>query len=551
MDWMALLIEKNYKNNKWNLGKVSGAMIELTISSMLSSILHRIFKSIDSWRVSLLFSVLLGAISIYHVQATMAMWGVYGFSFDDSWIHVQYARTIFEGRAWQYAWGIPSTGSSAPLWSVVIAPIFLFGYEHDVVVTSVLVIAAILYTLDIFLVGRLVFSHTEKWYVAILAQAVFILVPRNAGLMMSGMETPLAMFVLLLTLYFLPKMEWQYDLILGILAGLAYLCRPEFVLLAALCFPIRALWRLKRDGITKRWFFPTVAMFGLAALVVLPWIIHCLQTTGLPLPDSYYSKLRFGVSENDISLWNFFWFTVWFPMEPYLILGFVGGFVLLLKKRPYEFFMVTSLWILYRLTMPGMSLLFAARYLVPLFSLLAISFVAGISIVLETFLTSHQTDEWIRPHERSLLVIFILALLFIPSLPSYYLYVDVHANQTKNIEEMQVTLAMWVRDHIPENATIATYDVGALGFFAKGRVIDIYGLVTPIILHNYTNVLQQAQYLRAINCTYIMFYVEWFVYLRSCIYATNGSVKTLYSVHIDDNVVCGTDNMAVYQIYWL
>jgi hypothetical protein len=117
----------------------------------------------NSWKFSLLTSFVITLISIIYVQSVMASWGVYGFSFDDSWIHVQYARTIFEGKPWQYAWGIPSTGSSRPLWSVILSPIFIFGYDHDAVVTSVLIIAGILYIIEVFLVGEIVRQHTSRW----------------------------------------------------------------------------------------------------------------------------------------------------------------------------------------------------------------------------------------------------------------------------------------------------------------------------------------------------------------------------------------------------
>jgi hypothetical protein len=130
------------------------------------------------------------------------------------------------------------------------------------------------------------------------------------------------------------------------------------------------------------------------------------------------------------------------------------------------------------------------------------------------------------------------------------MYTDVHANQAKNIEEMQVHLSMWILDNVPEGSVIATYDVGALGFFFRGIVLDQYGLVTPLLLHNYTTLLEQVDYLKEMNCTYIMYYVEWFQGLRYAIYGRDGSVTELYRAHLVDNVVCGTDNMAVYRITW-
>jgi arabinofuranosyltransferase len=505
----------------------------------------------NSWKFALLTSLIITLASIIYVQSVMASWGVYGFSFDDSWIHVQYARTIFEGRPWQYAWGIPSTGSSGPLWSVVLSPIFIFGYGHDTVVTSVLVISGALYIIDVFLVGEIIRQHTERWQYLVLGQVLFVLVPRNAGLMLSGMETPLGMMLILLALLFLPRPEKKYDLTLGVVAGLAYLCRPEFVLIAVLCLPIRSIIVLYRDKLKKERILTVAVMFALAALVVLPWVLHCYNTTGLLLPDSYYSKMRWGVTQDAIDLWDFFWFQVWFPSEPYLVLGFVGGVaILVLKRSPYELVLVTSLYALYRLTMPGMSLLFAARYLVPLFDLLSIAYTCGIALCIERFISTKSLRNPLEMQYRTFMVVVIISMLFLPSIVSTHWYTNVHANQVKNIEEMQVHLSMWIRDNVPADAVIATYDVGALGFFARGIVLDQYGLVTPPLLHNYTTLNEQVNYLKVMNCTYIMYYVEWFQGLRFTIIAQGGFITELYRAHLDDNVVCGTDNMAVYQITW-
>ena len=503
----------------------------------------------NGWPFMFVTGAVITLLSVVHILAVTAVWSVFGFAFDDAWIHLQYARMIFDGHPWEYAQGIPSTGSSAPLWSVVLAPIFVLGYARDTVIASVLLISVFLYAVDTSLVGYLVREHTGRWQIGVLGQAVFVLVPRNAGLMLSGMETPLAMMMLLLTLILLPRKDTKYDLLLGLVAGFSYLCRPEFVLIAAVCLPLRAVWLLAKDRLVMRRSVSIGGMFAIAALVVAPWVLHCLNTTGLPLPDSYYSKLRWGVTQIDISYWDFFWYKVWFPTEPYLALGFVGGMVLLLKRRPFELAMSTSLFILYRLTMPGMSLLFAARYLVPLFDLLAISFVAGGFMGLEKLLKKVKLPGFTAT-DRAFVAGMVVLLLFTPSLSSYILHVDIHANQIMNINEMQVTLSEWVRDNVPEDAVIATYDVGALGYFSRCTVIDVYGLVTPEVLHNRTTVPEQAQFLKDIHCDYIMFYEEWFVYLWDEISHIGGSVHKVVSAHIEPNVVCGTSNMAVYTVTW-
>ncbi|TFG28836.1 hypothetical protein EU528_10615 [Candidatus Thorarchaeota archaeon] len=506
---------------------------------------------LNSWQFSFLTAVAITLVSITYVQTVMTNWGIYGFSFDDSWIHVQYARTIFEGNAWQYATGIPSTGSSGPLWSVVLAPVFLFGYDHDVIVTSVLTIAGLLYIVNVFLVGEIVKQHTEIWEYGVIAQIVFVLVPRNAGLMLSGMETPLGMMLILLALLILPRPEWKYDMILGVVAGLAYLCRPEFVLIAAILLPVRALTVLYRSKIKSKRIFTILLMFVAAVLVVTPWILHCLNTTGNPLPDSYYSKTRFGISQEGIDLWDYYWFRVWLPFEPYLILSFIGGLVILARKhRPYELLLIGSLYTLYRLTMPGMSLLFAARYLVPLFNIMGIAFVCGIALIVEKVAMVPHERIRLDTNERKILTVLITLCLFLPSIASSIMYTDIHANQAKNIEEMQVTLSLWIRENLPDNEYIATYDVGAIGYFAKGPVLDLYGLVTPVLLYNYNNSISQATFLKSVNCRYVLYYVQWIRYVEYGVNLEGGNIIELFRVHLDDNIVCGTDDMAVYEIDW-
>lgn len=508
------------------------------------------FVTQRTWMRFLLSGIVITFPVILHQLLVMSAWEVFGFSFDDSWIHVQYTRTIFEGHPWEYSKGIPSTGSSAPLWSVLLSPIFLFGTARATVVTSVLAISATLFTIDTFLAGMLVESQTHDRRIGIFAQVIFVMVPRNVGLMLSGMETPLAMLILLLVLILLPKSDWKFDPLLGILVGLAYLCRPEFVLIVVLCFPIRALYILSKEGISLHRSLSLSSMFILALLTVAPWVLHCMNVTGLPFPDSYYSKMRRGVSSNAVNLWNFFWLRVWLPSEPFLILGFIGAIVLTAKRRPYEGILIAGMVVLYRLTMPGMALLFDARYLVPLFDLLALSFVGGAFILFRQVILKVIPEEKSKPNEEGIIAILLLSILFIPSAISYNHHVQIHANQASNIQEMQVTLSLWIRENIPTNSTIATYDVGAIGYFARGTVVDLYGLVTPEILHNRTSVKQRVTYLREINCSYIMFYVQWFAGLRFEINGQNGTVTELTRAHLDDNVVCGTDDMAVYKITW-
>ncbi len=44
-----------------------------------------------------------------------------GFPLDDTWIHLQFARNVAEGQGFSFNPGVSSSGSSAPLWTLVLA----------------------------------------------------------------------------------------------------------------------------------------------------------------------------------------------------------------------------------------------------------------------------------------------------------------------------------------------------------------------------------------------------------------------------------------------
>jgi len=105
-------------------------------------------------------------ISCVFYFVTMLGLGNPGFTLDDSWIHLQFARTIFEGTPWEYSPGYPSTGSTSPLWSLLLSPIFLFASETISVIWGVLLISMI------FFIGilRSSISSCERWMNSILSK---------------------------------------------------------------------------------------------------------------------------------------------------------------------------------------------------------------------------------------------------------------------------------------------------------------------------------------------------------------------------------------------
>ncbi len=492
----------------------------------------------------LLLATIITTLSVIHYILTMLNWTQPGLTLDDSWIHLQFARTIYEGTPWEYSPGYPSTGSTSPLWSLILSSLFVFTRDPVQLVWGVYVISSIFYIACTFIVGRLLWGYTQRDYVAIIGMIGFVMVPRNTWLMLSGMETPLFMFILLLAVFLLERDGVRFDIALGVICGLAFLSRPEGILLIVVCVPLRFLIAVTQRKVSLQRIGSFLLMGVIAVLVVMPWILHCLSVTGLPLPDTFYAKVHVP-TEEEIAVWNFWWNYFIFQM-PHILIGAILGIVLVAKKAPYCWILAVSLTILYRMTLPYLSLINNARYLVPIFDLLMIAAVGGLATLMER-LIKYRPEVKKELSIEMLVGIVLILLLIVPIVESYMYQADLYGNAVKNINEQQVAIGKWLYENTPEDAVLAIHDAGAIRFFSNRTVIDLAGLVSPDIIHGNMSSLQTLIYLRDHGCEYFVFFNE---LMRWWLQLMPGAVTTLYTVHLEDNVISGRDTMSVYYVNW-
>lgn len=232
---------------------------------------------IPTWFYLIVF-VILALIQVYLVRDIVM---------GDAFIHFTFARGIAQGQPFFYN-GVFSAGSTSPLWSLLLVPLWsMFG---DGAIEGVKVLASIFVALSIvltyFLARRLSGDRGLALVASFLVATSYVLSHWAA----KGMETP--MFVSLVLGSFLvyykilgnpPQFSfpkggdyWQ-EIFLGVLLGLAILTRPEGWLLAVfLGVPllIRRGWRV----------LLTVALPGL--LIPLPYYIYLYAQTGQIFPSS-------------------------------------------------------------------------------------------------------------------------------------------------------------------------------------------------------------------------------------------------------------------------
>ena len=94
---------------------------------------------------------------------------------------------------------------------------------------------------------------------------------------MAGMETQVATAILLGGAYFLLTENWR---MLGLICGLSFLTRPEFVFFVGWVILYAALFQ--RDALYTTLKF--------AALIALPWLVFATLYYGSPIPNTIYAK---------------------------------------------------------------------------------------------------------------------------------------------------------------------------------------------------------------------------------------------------------------------
>ncbi|MGY5855406.1 MAG: hypothetical protein RTS72_02315, partial [Candidatus Thorarchaeota archaeon] len=397
------------------------------------------FKRHREFVIIFVASIIMTGLSCAYYLSTMLSYTNPGFTLDDSWIHLQYARTIYDGIPWEYSPGFPSTGSTSPLWSVILSVLFYFSSDPVGLAWGVYFLSMCFYIASSFLLGVIVSHYTENVSWGILGIIGFVMIPRNTWLMLSGMETPLFVFVLLLSIIILDKTEIKYDLILGVIVGIAYLSRPEGILIA-FCVLVRFFLLTLKGKVDRKRVLTLFASAALATLVALPWILHCLSVTGLPLPDTFYAKVHIP-SESDVAAWNFWW-TLFIQQMPFLIVGAFAGIILLVKGKPFPWLFPVLLTVMYRLTAPYASLINNNRYLVPAFDLFFVASIIVMAWILKFLLV--RKLRLVNDNETKLVALFIaMLLLVVPLLPNYIGQATYYGKAVKTVNDLNVNIGTW------------------------------------------------------------------------------------------------------------
>ncbi len=152
----------------------------------------------------------------------------FGFPLDDAWIHQCFARNFYFYGEWAFQHGFPTAGSTSPLWSVLLAPSFLFHLNP--ILWSFLLNSFFLFSLGVL--GQYIFNINFPTNTLRIPWIGILLITEwhlvwAAG---SGMEIVLLSLICLYVFYLLSITRENYWII-GLFTGLALWIRPEGITL--------------------------------------------------------------------------------------------------------------------------------------------------------------------------------------------------------------------------------------------------------------------------------------------------------------------------------
>jgi hypothetical protein len=455
----------------------------------------------------------------YYYQTALTANQVLSFPLDDPWIHLTFAKNIVEFFSFSYYKNeIVTAGSTSPLYVFIAALGFLIT-NNEMLLSYVL--GTLFFALSSFFFYKLTLKEfNNEILLSLLVCFVFIFDYWMNFIAVSGMETTL--FILFLTLgAYLYKSKKAVPL--GIVLGLLIWTRPDGIaFIAALILDqIYIRWIVKEKN--KPVCFSTgeiLMVSGIFLIFLLSYFGFNYYLSGTLLSNTYSAKIALN-TETDTRI-KFLTFHIWnfFTEEHYkfLLPGFIIASVIFFYEMPKRKYNQNSVYVLF-------VLLFVFMYLVklPMFSRFGRYFMPMIPFFILTSMNGYYsainfTKNIIKdPVFQKVIIAITFFALSIYSYYTYQSYAGYYAFHCKYIYDRQVKTAYWLRDHTIESDVIAAHDIGAIGFYARKKIIDIAGLINPELIkdshnENYNEIIMD--YFKQKGVTYTTFYREWFLIMN-------------------------------------
>jgi hypothetical protein len=427
-----------------------------------------------------------------------------GFPLDDAWIHQTYARNLIQYGEWSFIPGTPSGGSTAPLWSALLAPAHALGlapFTWTFALGALLLIALAWcghWALQVFEPGRLRWA----WVAAIVLLFEWHLV-WAAG---SGMETLLMATVTTALLIWIAARPGAY-LAKGALIGLSIWIRPDgLTLLGPLLFA--AYFAGGGPGARLRSGLRSLIGFGLG---FVPYLGFNLVVAGQIWPNTFFAKQAEYAVLRDLFLGQRVLDQALLPLVGVGIVLLPGVLMFALRQYRSRNWSVLAglIWfggnvLMYALRLPVTYQ--HGRYLIPSMPIFFIWGTAGLA----GFVRPAARSMGIRILSRAWPLAAGLTLLLF-----WFQGAQAYSQDVGVINSAMVATAAWLDEHTEPQALIAAHDIGAIGYFAGRDLIDMAGLVSPEVIPFIRDEALLAQHLDGRKADYFVTLEGWYPALEA------------------------------------
>lgn len=454
-------------------------------------------------------------VGIYYVYSAYSVNGFHSFPLDDPWIHLTFAKNIAEYHSFSYFKNELSTaGSTSPLYTIILAAGFIFT-SNEMMLSYVLGLTFFVAgAVSLYLLSRREFGAQSL--LALLCVVLFISDKWMSFISVSGMETTMYIFILIIAVYFYKQ---RNAVMTGIMLGLVLWARPDGVaFIGAIIFDYGYRLYLSKDDKSISLFDKKdFVKLGLAfSAIVFIYFGMNLYLSGTLLPNTYNAKLTY-YSPEFRSRAEFLSFEVWeyFTTGGYSIImvGFLVASIFIIKsffQKKQNEYLIYFIFILALIFIYWFKLPYAhrfGRYLMPVIPFFILLSVYGFS-ELAKIAAAKFNSKIFKP--VTIIVLLICLMMFVSDNMTNS---KTFAYESKYIHDRHIVAANWLKENTNENDVIGTHDIGAIGFYSQRKIIDAAGLVTPELiskLHTpeYSETLKE--YMRVNDVKYLAFLREWY-----------------------------------------
>ncbi len=469
---------------------------------------------------------------IYTEYYAHTLTGTFGFPLDDPWIHLQFARNLHDYGSYSYYKNeMVTAGSTSPLYTFLLAVGFFF--------TSNEFVLSYFFGILFLLAAGVVFfkivqsAYGEHRFAPAVATAALLFEPRLQWAALSGMETTLFVFMLLLVF---SSYRAKRPVLLGVSSGLLIWTRPEallFIFIIAVDLLYNAYWvRTAASKLVKKVASDKLPSFVwlrkpliILAVIALAYVGMNLTLSGSFFPNTFAAKIKY-YSGGAVPAFpkEFARFIAGGNMIVTALAALLGLLSLLIHvaKRQKQDTLISVLWIAgmfaaYWKNLPY--LIQEGRYMMPVLPFLFLLALEGIRLLLSLL------KKIVRVlHRQESAVAIAVVLLFIAGLNGAWTWESrtSYAESCKYITDRQVTTAHWIHEHLPEGAVVGTHDIGAIGYYSGRRIADMVGLVSPAMIESIGSLDKLQQFLIEQKVTHIAVLRNWFeVTNQNSLFQTN------------------------------